>query len=202
MSDPILDSTPESPHTLLLRLGEAFTPRKSDSPTSHRKYSTGQLAEFRRLDFRRGYLSTGPAFWQLVAYELEPAGFLHRDDIYALRRWMALIQGLATLAPAGLHQPGIRLGEALAEAEIAEIRVARLLAAGGDGLLAQLRPIAHLLKSKAQAVDWAYMGDLVLSDGRQPWAENERRRLARYFYRRQYQLGKPTSENPNETPVS
>lgn len=156
----------------------------------HRRdgYSPGDVAQLRRLDHRRGHGSAGQAFWRIVVHELEERGLLGPgagDD--ALKAWMALLQGLATVAE--LHDGRVPLGQAISQAGISEARLTRLLRARGGRLLDQIRPLAHQLRSQAQPANWVDVAQLVLSDGR-PWAEEVRRRVASSFYRHQHQQRK------------
>lgn len=154
--------------------------------------STGDLAELRRLDPRRGHVNSGGAFWRIVTGDLEPDGLLdgYADDD-RLRRWMAILQGLAVVYD--LHGPPLRLGQAMAAADISEARLIRLLRGTGTALLAQIRPLAHQLKSAAQPVRWADAADLVLSDGA-PHADSVRQHIASDFYRRQYRESKSSDQ--------
>lgn len=142
--------------------------------------SSGDVADLRRLAPSD---AGSPAFWKIVALVLEPAGQLPeggptRDA--AERRWAAILQGLANLGH--LHQHGLGLGRALAEASFAELRFVRLLRSHDSGLLDLVRTTARFLAAKGQAVDWTDMAWLVLSDGRKH-EEKVRRRLARDYYR-------------------
>lgn len=143
--------------------------------------SPGDLAELRRLDPRRGTVTTGGAFWRIVVGDLERYDLLDGyADKSALRRWMAILQGLAMVYD--LNGEALRLGQAMARAGISEARLIRLLRASGDPLLAHVRPIAHQLRSQAQPVRWADMARLVLSDGRDH-ADTVRQHIASDYYR-------------------
>jgi CRISPR type I-E-associated protein CasB/Cse2 len=160
-------------------LGAAFAQTEN---SSHGRFSSGDLAELRRLDHQAGYASTGSAFWRIVVEDLEPRQLVgEAAGEGALRPWLAILQGLATLG--GLHQPQRHLGSALVETGISEARLTRLLSARGDTLLDQLRPLAHQLRSQNQAANWAEAAQLVLSDGRSN-ADRVRQGIARSFYSR------------------
>jgi CRISPR system Cascade subunit CasB len=143
--------------------------------------SPGDLADLRRLG--EGDIGS-PAFWKVAALWLEPKGFLRdqggeaRDA--AERRWAFILAGLATLGH--LHQPGYRLGRALAEAGFSELRLVRLLRSYDETLLDLVRITARQLAAKGQQVDWADAAELVLSDGADH-EESVRRRVARDFYK-------------------
>jgi CRISPR system Cascade subunit CasB len=137
----------------------------------------GDVAALRRM--KPGEIEC-PAFWKLAAVHLQdvlPAQGEARNK--AERRWGAILAGLAEVVE--LHAPGRRLGHALAAADVAELRVLRLLRAHDDALLDMVRTIAHQLDSKAERVDWADVARLVLSDGRAD-EETVRRSIARDFY--------------------
>lgn len=141
--------------------------------------SSGDVAALRRLP--PGLPDCG-AFWMITTLWIEPAGLLSsgcstRDE--AERRWGAILQAQATLR--SLHRPGFRLGRALAEADLAEMRFLRLLRAEGERLREQLRTLAHFLTSKALPSDQSDLARLVLSDGRSD-VESVRRQMARSYY--------------------
>lgn len=152
--------------------------------------SSGDLAQLRRLDVRHGFDSLDTAFWRIVIHDLEDQQLLDGyDDGDDLRRWMAILQGLATLqgqrGQQGQHAKGQRLGQAMAAAEISEVRLVRLLRAQGDALLALIRTLAHQLRSKGTKVDWADVADLLFSEERS-YATDVRRDISSDFYRQQY----------------
>jgi CRISPR type I-E-associated protein CasB/Cse2 len=138
---------------------------------------TGDQAALRREQ-------AGPAFWRLAVRLLEPAGLLVPGDGSSARRqerrWVAIVAALAR-AP-GSHRPGRRVGQALAEAEIAEARVLRLARAQDEALLEAVRAVAHQLATAGVRVDWSDVAELILSDGA-PWQEDVRRRLFLDYYR-------------------
>lgn len=182
---PAAPAEPREPYfrriqAVINTLGAAFAQTEI---SSHGRFSTGDLAELRRLDHQAGYTSTGGAFWRIVVEDLESRQLVSENATeQALRPWLAILQGLATLG--GLHQPKRHLGADLVEAKISEARLTRLLSARGDALLDQLRPLAHQLRSHNQATNWAEAAQLVLSDGRRS-ADRVRQGIARAFYSRQ-----------------
>lgn len=123
-------------------------------------------------------------FWHLVFDVLEPRHLLFEGDERvrdtAERRWLALVAGMATAR--GLHRRGVRLGRALVDAGVSEMRFLRLLRRQGDALLDEVATLARLLTAKRQVVDWLDVVKLVLSDGRDD-AETVRRNIARDYYR-------------------
>ncbi|HEY3354844.1 MAG TPA: type I-E CRISPR-associated protein Cse2/CasB [Polyangia bacterium] len=143
--------------------------------------SPGDVAELRRL---RRAEPGGAAFYKLMAGVVAPGGHLPeggaaRDE--AERRWSTVMQALAQLR--GLHRPGSRAGAALATAELAELRLTRLLRARDEALDDAIRTTAHYLAARGEPVDAAALAALVLvPDG--PVAEALRRAIARDYYGR------------------
>src|SRR3954454_15387065 len=101
-------------------------------------YPPGQLAELRRL---RPDTPRDGAFWRLLlGYVPEAVGDLALEE-----DWAVVLRGMATMVP--YHRPeaddarGV-LGEALALADVSELRVLRLLRAGRDQLPDELLRLA------------------------------------------------------------
>lgn len=143
----------------------------------------GAVAELRRLDPRSPASGTEAAFWRLAVDRLEPTWVDPRDDD-SIRRWMAILRGMALTA--GLHVGGSSAGRALAEAGVSEARLTKLLRSSGDVLFDELRSAAHLVKSKGERLDWSHFAELVLTEGRDR-GEHVRRRIAADYYRSQRQ---------------
>jgi CRISPR type I-E-associated protein CasB/Cse2 len=146
-------------------------------------YPTGSLAALRRL---RPEAPDGAAFWWLIA-EYAPQAF---DNDRAAKAMAAVVQCMAIAHP--YHRPASgrgRLGEALAEADVSEARLLRLLRLPRGQLPEELRRLARLVASKGDEgrFDWGDAFDLLF------WADGERLRrdIARDYYRRQYNLQKP-----------
>jgi CRISPR type I-E-associated protein CasB/Cse2 len=138
---------------------------------------TGDLAELRRL---KPEDPGGPAFWRVVVTRLDPelpAGGEARET--ALRRWAVILRALAALD--GLHKPGRRLGAALAEAGVSELRLNKLLRASGEPLFDQVRAVTHQLATAAAPVDLTGLARLVMSDG-QPHEQAVRQTIANDYY--------------------
>jgi CRISPR type I-E-associated protein CasB/Cse2 len=145
-------------------------------------YPSGHLAALRRL---RPEAPDGAAFWWLV---VEHAPRVFEDD-RAVQALATVIQCMAIAHP--FHRPLSgrgRLGEALAEADVSEARLLRLLRLPRRELPIELRRLARLMGSKGDAgrFDWSDAFDLLF------WADGERvrRDIARDYYRRQYNLHK------------
>jgi CRISPR type I-E-associated protein CasB/Cse2 len=157
--------------------------RKISSRIGLDGYPTGSLAALRRL---RPEAPDGAAFWWLVA-EYEPRAF---EDGCAAKALAAVIQCMAIAHP--FHRPlsGQRhLGEALAEADVSEARLLRLLRLPRSELPEELRRLAARLmgaKGDAGRFDWSAAFDLLF------WAAGERVRhdIARDYYRKLYNLQK------------
>lgn len=160
-------------------------------------FGRGELAELRRLDADQGVSSSTLTFWRIVVGELEPHGLIGETArAETLRPWIVILRAMAELA--GLHRPGIRLGEALQQAGVSEMRLVRLLRAEGPDLGEQIRPLTHQLRSAGIGVDVRDLAELVLSDatgarGRDTWSETARRRIASAYFRSE------TSSEPSET---
>lgn len=146
--------------------------------------SPGDVAALRRMPPGR---PGGAAFWRLVAARLEPDGHLPIGDGQARDRaemhWGAILSGMAHTK--GLHRRGMRLGQALAEAGVSEMRLLRLLRANDAALWDIVRVTVHQLASQGVPLDWSEMADLILSDGTSR-EETARRSVARAYYRHVY----------------
>jgi CRISPR type I-E-associated protein CasB/Cse2 len=147
-------------------------------------YPTGSLAALRRL---RAEAPDGAAFWWLVA-EYAPSAF--GDDRVA-SALATVIQGMAIAHP--FHRPlSARrpLGEGLAEASVSEARLLRLLRLPRGELPEEVRRLAQLMGAKGDAgrFDWGDAFDLLFRvEGE---AGKCRRRIARDYYHKQYNLQK------------
>jgi CRISPR system Cascade subunit CasB len=119
------------------------------------------------------------AYWRLMSMNpgLVPQSGEGREDIE--RRWASILQAMATMA--GLHNPRVPLGRAMAEADVAEQRLLRLLRASGSSLADAVRITAHHLTQKAMPSNHLDLAQLVLSDGG-PSEDSVRRSIARSFY--------------------
>ena len=175
MAESVAEKGSEGVRSSLPKLVGALAAELADRST------TGDVAELRRL---RTEAPGGSAFWRLVVGRLEPAGVLPDADVPwrldAEKRWAAILNGMARTV--GLHRPGLAVGRALAEAEVSEARVTRLLLAHEATLWDALRVTVHHLGTKAIPFDWAELASLLLSDGRSD-EDVVRRRVARSYYR-------------------
>jgi CRISPR system Cascade subunit CasB len=175
MTQPVLSETkaqttfPETIPSVVARITHAF----------EKRLSGGERAELRRMTPEDPGC---PAFWRIVAQDLEPSGLLPKGESARLeseRSWAAVLSGMAVMQ--GLLQVGRRPGHALAEAGFSEQRLARLLRARREGLEDMLRGVARFLASKGQAVDWAPLAQLILHQDEER-GEVIRRAIARDYY--------------------
>lgn len=143
------------------------------------KNANGERAALRRLSYRS---PDAPAFWKIAVTDLD--SLLARKDPKRsedVRKWAALLSGLAQLAGSNLHVPKAHLGKAMGKAEIHEMRVTKLLRARGDALLDLLGPLAQQIASKAIPVDWGDVVELVFSQGFEH-EDKIRQRIASDYY--------------------
>lgn len=129
----------------------------------------GDLAELRRLD---PDCPGAPVFFRILARVAPDAG------PETMRRYAHYLRILA-LNPEALS--GDRLGVVMAEANVSESRVQRLLTARGDAMGDQLRLIARRL-ANAGNVPWRGFAYLLLS-GDDDRLERSRMIVARDFWR-------------------
>ena len=144
--------------------------------------------EIARLDpgpaatLRRGpYRGAGAAaFWKLLA-EYKPVD-AERNEV----GWAALVQAIAVLTPKGrdpqkqaAHDYSLAMGQALYDAGISELRLARLLAADPElrGEVA-VRVCRRLAAGEPKRFDLVTLGYFVLHG-----SQNTDRRIARDYYR-------------------
>jgi CRISPR system Cascade subunit CasB len=138
---------------------------------------TGDVAELRRVSPEEPYT---PALWKLLLSHVPESWTAGPDRDEKERRWATLFMTMATAA--GLHDPSVPLGTALARAGWSELRFVRLMQDRGQGLAVRLRRLAQYLNSKSQPADWTDVASLLREqDGE--WAERHRRRISRDYYR-------------------
>jgi hypothetical protein len=132
----------------------------------------------------------GKAFWVLLAQYVPEAWEDER-----LQRALALtVRGMAIACP--FHSPpeGERrpLGRALAEAGVSEHRLLRLLRVDADRLATELRQLAQLMKNKSDhgRFDWSDALWLALLAADRDRGREHRRRIARDYYGRVFQIEK------------
>jgi CRISPR system Cascade subunit CasB len=140
----------------------------------------GDLASLRRLDLRA---PTGSAFYRLIARHAPEVS--QPSDL----RNLALILAIMALNPEGLVPGG--LGRALAEADISEARVQRLLTARGEIFRDLALRTARVL-ARAGSLPYRDLGLLVLSRS-ETFADEIRMRIAREYWGRR--SPEPTEAN-------
>jgi CRISPR system Cascade subunit CasB len=141
--------------------------------------SPGDLASLRRLEPDE---PGDAAFWKILASTIEPAGLLPhsgplRDAVE--RQWAVLLNALAIAG--GQHATDVRLGGALAEAELSELRFVRLVRARGPALENEIRAIGRILASKALQANWVEVVQLLRHQDDEH-CERWRRKIARDYY--------------------
>jgi CRISPR system Cascade subunit CasB len=107
----------------------------------------------------------------------DPEARLEAESLWALvtqAMAMAVSHGTSLLSRTSL-------GEALARADVAELRVLRLLNARGDQRFSVVRGIVHQLVARGERFNPEDLAHLLLSD--EDGAEPTRRRIASSFYR-------------------
>lgn len=181
------------------------TPQPTPSPPAERSGLDATIAalaaDIARLDpgplaqLRRGALhgAGAPAFWMLLARHRLTAVRTSLDD------WAAVMQGMAVMTPRGNdrqkaspHHPGNPLGRMLAtggdpewgrgreaRAEFSELRLARLLEAGGPARRDLALRACRMLGRHGTRIDWAEMARLILFADR---SGQVARRVARSYY--------------------
>jgi CRISPR type I-E-associated protein CasB/Cse2 len=171
VNDPV--ALPAPPHAVPRRhravaaLGRALQPERADP---------GTLAALRRAD----PASPPPAFYRVTVDVLDE----HLPEAGPLRdaleiRWAVVVSAMANAQGLLARVP---LGEALARAGVAEMRVLRLLEAQDTQLADLVRHVVHQLVQKGQPFDPDDLADLVLTGGTDR-AQEPRRRIARSYYR-------------------
>lgn len=142
----------------------------------------GALARLRRMDPERP-----PAeffrFSVAVLDDLLPTTEARRRSQES--RWAAIVKlmaiGLGTNPRGGGLLSAVPLGQSLAQAKIAEMRVLRLLDARDAQLMELARHVVHQLVSKGVSFRIDDFAHLLLSSGER--AESARREIARSYYR-------------------
>ncbi|HSR53199.1 MAG TPA: type I-E CRISPR-associated protein Cse2/CasB [Acidobacteriota bacterium] len=147
-------------------------------------FPKGDLAELRRGQSRHSAGQASPALWKtLVHYVPEDQWSQDGQQVGHNRvRQMQVICGLlAELAHRVPPGSGLRLGRAMAQADVSEARVMRLLKAHGEELYDSLRGVVHLLASQGIPVRPSDLARLVLWDGTR-FEEQPRNSIARDYY--------------------
>jgi hypothetical protein len=140
------------------------------------RLGTGDVAELRRLDPDD---PSAAVFWRLVA-AMPDDGNGAPWQAERERRFAVILRTFAELRD--VHRSGRRLGAVLAEAGLDERRLLQLLRSRRTALAHAIRTTCHFLASKGATADAMGLARLVLSED-EPWEDDERRRLARDYFR-------------------
>ena len=136
-------------------------------------FPKGSAAALRRMDHR---YPSEPVFLKLL-----PTVGLDYSDDEVLRRYALIAKTLAMTAP--IHQLYKKIGTALVEAKISELRFSKLLASRGAQFEALSIQLVQQLVSKRQPADWTEICKLILTEGRdEEYAEDLRLQIAKDFY--------------------
>jgi len=138
------------------------------------QFPTGERAALRRLQPDR---PPSVAFYRFFYRYVEG----HWSADRHIPTWITLLAGMALLYPR-THQPGRRVGQALAEAHYSEARLERLLEAEDRTQEVLLIRAVRFLAAKGEAIDWNDFAYLLFARNEDD-REAQRRRIARDFYR-------------------
>lgn len=153
-------------------------------------FPPGDLAALRRLEVD---VPDARAFWALIV-RFAPEAL---DDERMQRALAVVVRGMAIACPFHRAREGERrsLGRALAEADVSELRLLRLLRTEGDRLGHELLTLARLVRSRGDDArfDWHdVLWLLLLAPDREP-GQRHRRRIARDYYARRLQTERETA---------
>lgn len=142
-----------------------------------RQRATGDLAALRRLDPDKP--DAGAFFRVLASATRGPA-----TDLDSLPRWALAAWAFAQAVASGPEKlGGDSLGRALANAEVSEARVNRLLAARDGAFRYQMQRMVRILAGAGERLPVLDLGLLVLADSRdEKLAEHLRRKIARDYW--------------------
>ena len=168
------------------------------------EHRRGDLAELRRMDPDE---PDAAVFWRLMAqYDLLDVGEAVE------RKWALIIHGIALMTPTSsgegnrgsAHDGYLPVGRALflggesqrATAFYSEVRLNRLLTAGGPMLRTLLARMFRMLTASGVSFNWREMAQFVLNEGYdEDAAEQSRRRVAREYYRAERRSNQSNSES-------
>lgn len=168
------------------------------------EHRRGDLAELRRMDPDE---PDAAAFWRVMAhYDL-----LNSNEEVE-RKWSLIIHGIALMTPtssgegnpATTHNGAMPVGRSLflggesqrSSAFYSEARLNRLLTSGGPMLRILLVRMFRMLAASGVIFNWREMAQFVLNEGYDhDAAEQNRRRIAREYYRAERNSSQSSSEN-------
>lgn len=151
------------------------------------RLAPGDVAELRRLDPEH---PSAAVFWRLVA-AMPEVGSDAPWQAERERRFAVILRTFAELRD--VHRGGRRLGAVLAEAGLDERRLLQLLRSRRTALAHAIRTTCHFLVSKGATADAIGFARLVISEDA-PWEEDERRQLARDYFRAAARTERHTQE--------
>ena len=178
--------------------------RMAGSIAQYAEHRRGDLAELRRMDPDEPNAS---AFWRLMGqYDL-----LNSSEAIE-RKWGLIIHGIALMTPTGggegnagtAHNGSLPVGRALflggesqrSAAFYSESRLNRLLTSGGPMLRTLLARMFRMLAAGGVTFNWREMAQYILNEGLDDAAfEQNRRRIAREYYRAERRSNRSNSEN-------
>lgn len=178
--------------------------RMAGTVAQYAEHRRGDLAEMRRMDPDK---PDAAAFWRLMAhYDL-----LNSSEAVE-RKWGLIIQGLALMTPTNngegnpnsAHNGSMPVGRALylagesqrPTAFYSEARLNRLLTSGGPMLRTLLARMFRMLAAGGVTFNWREMAQFILNEGYdEDAAEQNRRRIAREYYRAERRSNQSGSEN-------
>lgn len=167
------------------------------------EYRRGDLAELRRMNPDE---PDAAAFWRLMAqYNLLDSS----EDVE--RKWGLIIHGITLTTPSNTgednpntaHNGSMSVGRALflggaeqrAQGFYSESRLNRLLTARGPMLRILLARMFRMIAAGGATFNWREMAQLILNDGyNEDAAEQNRRRIAREYYRAEQRSAQQSSE--------
>lgn len=179
--------------------------RMAGAIAQYAEHRRGDLAELRRMDPDE---PNAAAFWRLMGqYDL-----LNNSEAIE-RKWGLIIHGIALMTPTGggegdtgtAHNGSMPVGRALylggesqrSAALYSESRLNRLLTSGGPMMRTLLARMFRMLAAGGVTFNWREMAQYILNEGLDDDAafEQNRRRIAREYYRAERRSNQSGSEN-------
>ena len=178
--------------------------RMAGTIAQYAEHRRGDLAGLRRMDPDE---PDAAAFWRLMAqYDLLNSS----EDVE--RKWGLILHGIALMTPANsgegnpntAHNGSMPVGRALylggesqrSAAFYSEARLNRLLTSGGPMLRTLLARMFRMLAAGGVTFNWREMAQFILNEGfNEDAAEQNRRRIAREYYRAERRSNQSGSEN-------
>ncbi len=168
------------------------------------EHRRGDHAELRRMDHDE---PDAAAFWRLMAHH-----DLLNSNEEAERKWGLIIHGIALMTPSNsgesnpntAHNGSMPVGRALylgsdtqrASAFYSEARLNRLLTSGGPMLRTLLARMFRMLAASGVTFNWREMARFILNeDYNDDATEQNRRRIAREYYRAERRSNRSSSES-------